>query len=597
MGTSVTAQRLNRLREAMRHIGADYFYVPSNDPHQSEYVPDHWQRRRWISGFSGSAGDALIGLHEAFLLTDPRYFLQAEKELDPNCYHLIKSKQASSQQLYQWLLEQPDGFTLAIDPQLVSIKQAQHLQQIATAKHASLHYLTENLIDRIWQDRPLPANSTVCTYTMQYAGESASEKIKKVQTILRQEQLSALVVNDLASVAWLFNVRGNDIDYNPMVISTAIITTCEAHFFVNPQQLSAESIKWLQQHNIQHHDYGQFCDFLQNLRGGIWLDPLRCSQWISQQLDDATIVTKTCPIPVMKAIKNNTEIQGMKRAHIEDALALLQFFYWLENNWQNGVNELSAANQLNTLRRSNPRCTDLSFNTISGFAKNGAVIHYAVTEATNLTIDNSSLYLLDSGGQYLEGTTDVTRTIHLGTPTAEQKKHYTLVLKGHLAIRQAVFPHGTCGEHLDALARAPLWKACLDYGHGTGHGVGCYSCVHESPPRISANPSHAPLLPGMVVSNEPGVYFDGRYGIRIENLCLVKLVATPQQSETGHGPFYGFEDLTLFPYCLALIDKQLLGNDEINAINSYHQHIQQTLTPEINDEQLKSWLKKATQPL
>lgn len=592
MTNSIIAQRLSQLRRSMQVLKADYYFVPAADPHRNEYVPDRWQRRRWISGFSGSAGDALIGLEKAYLWTDPRYFLQAEQELDADFYQLMKTEQAAWKPLCEWLLKQPNGFTFAVDPQVVSIAQVRQLRQVIEAKQAKLLLPEQNLIDPLWKDQPVLSSAKLQVYETRYAGVSAPDKIAALQQTLKEQGLEALVINDLASIAWLFNIRGQDIDYNPMVISRAILTLDGAHLFIDPQK-SSDKIKTY----CEQHLYDQFAGYLKKLTGKIWIDPQSCSEWIKQQLNNAEPVYETCPIPGLKAIKNSTEIAGMKAAHIEDGLALTRFFYWLENNWRKGVDELSAAKQLNVFRLENPRCLDLSFTTISGFAANGAVIHYCVNQASNKPIDDSSLYLVDSGGQYFEGTTDVTRTIHLGNPTDEQKKHYTLVLKGHLALRHAVFPQGTCGEHLNALAHLPLWKAYLDYGHGTGHGVGCYSCVHESPPRISAAISGAPLLPAMVVSNEPGVYFANRYGIRIENLCLVKLVAEKEDSDTNHGPFYGFEDLTMFPYCRKLIDKSALTTEEVQLINEYHQVVYQNLAPKLTEPCLKEWLSLATEAL
>ncbi len=587
-------QKLAQLRELMQQFDADYYYVPGTDPHRNEYVPEHWQRRHWISDFSGSSGDVLVGLQQAYLLTDPRYFLQAEQELDPSSYQVIKSTQALFPQLLQWLAEQADGFCFAVDPQLISIQQVEQLQAQILAKKAKLLLLSENLIDKLWQkERPSLLTTPIKFYDVCYAGRPANDKIADIQKLIIEHNTEALVINDLADIAWLFNIRGQDIDYNPLVIARAIITNKAAHLFIEPQRFNQTLESCCTQ-----HPYQDFADKLGQFTGNIWLDPHHCSEWIKQHLSpQASPYYQDGPIAAMKAIKNSTEITGIKRAHINDAIALTRFFYWLENHWKNGVSELSAAKQLNTFRLENPRCVDLSFTTISGFAANGAVIHYSVNEKTNISIDDSSLYLVDSGGQYLEGTTDVTRTIHLGTPTQEQKQHYTLVLKGHLHLRQCIFPHGTCGEHLNAIAHLPLWQHYLDYGHGTGHGVGCYSCVHESPPRISAAISKAALLPGMVVSNEPGVYFSNQYGIRIENLCLVVLAAQQAQSATKHGPFYGFEDLTLFPYCQALIDKNLLNTQEIKAINDYHQRVYETIAPELEETHLKEWLQTATRAL
>lgn len=586
--------RLEQLREIMRKYNADFYLVPSVDPHRNEYVPDHWQRRSFISGFTGSAGDALIGLEQAYLWTDPRYFLQAESELDPHCYQLIKMGQVGAPDLAKWLLNQNDGLVLALDPKVVSIQLAAQLEDVISEKQGKLLYVSENWVDQIWQNQPPLPKTPIHLHATKYAGETTADKLKRVRTDLDTQHVSHLVINSLESICWLFNIRGNDIDYNPLVIANAIISTDTATLFIDSDKITPEAKAYFDKEKIDTQSYENFANALKKLEGIVLLDPASCNHWIDKHTQ-TEVFYQPCPITLMKALKNPTEQQGMREAHIHDGLAVIKFLSWLEQNWQDGITELSAQAKLEAFRRENPLCVDLSFNTISGFGPHGAIIHYASHQDTNILIDDSSLYLVDSGGQYPMGTTDITRTIALGQPTAEQKKHYTLVLKGHLALRGQIFPAGTCGEDLNACAHAPLWQEGLDYGHGTGHGVGCYACVHQFPPTISGRKSNIPLQPGMVVSNEPGVYFENEYGIRIENLILIK--ETALQSRTGHGPFYCFEDLTLVPYALNLIDQSLLNKTEINALNQYHQQVYATLAPLINNNTLKKWLKHATHTL
>lgn len=589
--------RLTALRKLMASIGADYYLVPAADPHKNEYVPDHWQRRQWISNFTGSAGDALIGLKTAYLWTDPRYFLQAETELDPKHFELIKMSQSGAPQLEQWLLQQDDKFCLAIDPTVISIAQLERIRIATKSKHGKLLLLEENLIDKIWEDQPPLPTAEIRLFDLHSAGVTLQEKVAIVRQKLQQNNSDALVLNTLDAIAWLFNIRGDDIRYNPLVISYAILTEESALLFVDETKLNETIKNYFSQNHITVLALQQFSAALKKLQGCVWLDPNSCNAWIQNQLSHTTLFYSASPILHLKAIKNSTELRGMRQAHILDAIAMIKFFYWLENNWQKGITELSAAETLNAFRLEHPDCLDLSFNTISGFAAHGAIVHYAVTPESNISINDSALYLVDSGGQYTTGTTDITRTLHLGQPTSTEKHHYTLVLKGHLGIRQLIFPQGTCGEHINAFAHAPLWREALDYGHGTGHGVGCYSCVHEFPPVISARQMNEPFKPGMIVSNEPGLYLTDHYGIRIENLCEIVEQYSIQQSATQHGPFYGFEDLTLVPYARNLIAKESLTHMEIEAVNRYHEKIFATLQPLLTDTALISWLRKNTAPL
>lgn len=588
------AAKLTNLRHLMKKNHVDFYFVPARDAHNNEYVPLCWQRRAWISGFDGSAGDVLIGHQQAYLWTDSRYFLQAEHQLNPDCYQLMKQAQGTPP-LTQWFLANADHKICGVDPRLLTIAQAQQWQKSLESVYGKLQPLEENLIDQLWEDQsPIP-NNPIRQYPIKYAGESAKNKITALRQELTKKNVQAHVLTLLDAIAWLFNIRGNDVEFNPVAISYAIITPEKATLFVNAVKVYEADKLYLHSQGVELQPYEAFAEALNQLQGRVWVDPYSVSWWVAQQLKQATLLLETSPVQLMKARKNPTEIAGMHEAHRRDALAMVKFLHWLEIAWPAGITEISAADELERLRRADPECVDLSFATISGFAANGAIVHYRSSEATNRRIDNSNLYLVDSGGQYWYGTTDITRTIHLGEPTAEQILHYTLVLKGHLALRHTLFPSGTCGEHLDSLARHPLWQAGLNYGHGTGHGVGCYLCVHEGPQRISPGYSKVPLEPSMIVSNEPGVYFAGQYGIRIENLCAIIESVPATESKSGE-PFYLFADLTKVPYARNLIDKAKLTSQEIRWIDEYHREVYELLGGDLTEDQ-RTWLAMATAPL
>lgn len=595
---TIIAARLSKLRSLIRKIGADYYYVPAADPHKNEYVPPCWQRRAWISGFTGSAGDVVIGIHEAFLWTDPRYFLQAEQQLDNSLYQLMKIGQGETPAIDQWLLQQNRPLIFATDPRLISMQQTERIEQALQKNGGNLIAVEDNLIDQIWKERPSLPKTPISLQPQPHAGQNAEEKLAQLRKTLQSKNANAIVLNILDAIAWLFNIRGNDIAYNPLVISYAIVTAKEATLFVDCDKITKAIKSKFEEIALQVKSYEAFSNALRQLSGTLWLDPTTTSWWIREQLKNTIDwVAQPSPITLAKAIKNPTEQQGAREAHIIDAIAMVKFLHWIETHWQEDVTEITASEKLEAFRLEDSRCVDLSFLTISGFGPHSAIIHYAATPETDSRIDDSSLYLIDSGGQYLEGTTDITRTIHLGTPTEEQKELYTLVLKGHLAIRHTAFPKGTCGERIDALAHQFLWRKALDYGHGTGHGVGSYLCVHEGPQAITARNTHIPLQPGMILSNEPGVYLANKYGIRIENLCLVVEKFTVDDSRTQHGPFYAFEDLTLVPYCRKLIQVKALTREEIQQINDYHRQSYQTLKDLLPTTELIDWLEAATAPL
>ncbi|OGT53798.1 MAG: hypothetical protein A3E84_02075 [Gammaproteobacteria bacterium RIFCSPHIGHO2_12_FULL_42_13] len=567
----------------MKRESVDFYFVPTRDEHNNEYVPPHCQRRTWLTHFTGSYGEALVGLKQAFLWTDPRYFLQAEKELVGTGFQLMKQFQGVSAPIPHWLSEHAINATVGVDPKLISLSQQQQWENALAQVNGRLMAFPDNWIDLLWTQRPAPHFSKIHILDEKYTGLTAAEKLIQVREALKKIHADTLVISQLDEIAWLFNIRGHDIPFNPLCTAYAIITLSEAFLFVHKG--CVDDAAYFSHHHISLKSYDDFPAVLQQLDSDVCIDPASTSWWVATQLSKATVIKKTSPIVMLKAIKNNTELKGMREAHYLDAIAMVKFLHWLEAHWYDGETEITVANQLEKFRKAEARCKDLSFPTICGYADHGAIVHYMAQQGTAHAISDSDLLLIDSGGQYFEGTTDITRTLHLGKPTLQQKKHYTLVLKGHLSLRHAQFPDGTCGEHLNAIARLPLWNEGLDFGHGTGHGVGCYLCVHEGPQRISGGASGVPLKPGMVVSNEPGVYFPGEYGIRIENVCAI--VKTKTEG------FYTFEDLTLVPYARNLIDKSLLSEEEILWIDEYHQAIYDLLGNALSSEE-KIWLKHAT---
>ncbi|MDO8953392.1 MAG: aminopeptidase P family protein [Gammaproteobacteria bacterium] len=591
------ADKLATLRKAMQQAGADFCFVPSGDAHQNEYVPTHWQRRAWISDFTGSAGDALVGLEQAYLWTDPRYFLQAENELDPEHYQVMKEQvQGFAPPIDVWLKRNAVGKTCAVDPRVISITQAKKFKLALEAVGGKLLATDINLIDTVWQSDYEVKKGSLSLYDLKHSGMSAKDKIQLIRNAIKQYGAEAHVISMLDAIAWVFNIRGKDVDYNPLVISYAIINQTEAVFFLDLEKIRPEDLSYFAEQGIVLKEYEAIKAALNQLKGGVLLDPATASWWMEQELKLAQIILETSPVTMLKACKNAVELEGSKEAHRRDAKAIVKFLHWLDLHWQEGYTELSLADKLESFRKQGADYVSPSFNTISGFAAHGAIVHYAVSPETDVKVDDSAMYLLDSGAQYLQGTTDITRVIHLGQPTDQEKHHYTLVLKGHLALGNTVFVEGTRGEHIDAIARAPLWKEALNYGHGTGHGVGAFLCVHEGPQRISGGASGVALRAGMIVSNEPGLYISGQYGIRIENLCFIKQVFSQQESLSGHGPFFGFETVTLVPYNRKLINKADLSAQEVEWIDAYHQHIYDTIAPKL-EASAADWLKAATRPL
>lgn len=581
------SEKLTALRTLMRQKGLDYYFIPGGDPHQNEYLPPMWKRRDFISGFDGSNGDVLVSLKHAYVWTDGRYALQASKQLDSSLFDVFIFAQGAQNTMGEFFEALTVPVRVGVDPATINLRMASTLENALAASKGELVCLTENLIDALMpQTKFTPQPIEI--QPEKFSGRSAVDKLKALRAHLHAEKTDALILNDLASIAWLLNLRGHDIPYNPFFLSYAIIQ--EAHFFLylNPESLSPAVVDYLQTIGATVRKYA---DFYSELTGytfaSVQLDPKSCNAAMKNALQATPIKIEASPIELWKAVKTPAELKAVSEAHRFDALALVKFFCWLDKQGV-GETEASIAEKLHGFRAEHPSFKSESFTTIAGYAENGAIIHYRPEAGRDKKIGRDALLLVDSGGQYLEGTTDVTRTVHLGTPTAFEKECYTRVLKGHLALKRTIFAAGTRGEHLDALARQFLWQIGLNYAHGTGHGVGAYLCVHEGPQRISTGATTTPLTAGMIVSNEPGVYLPNEFGIRIEN--LVSIVKHPVSGQMGD--FYSFENLTLMPYAKKLIKDELLSAEDREDIKAYHEQIWQRLSPDLTGEAL-AWLKEA----
>ncbi|KAK4217331.1 putative Xaa-Pro aminopeptidase P [Rhypophila decipiens] len=612
-----TTESLSALRGLMKERNVDIYIVPSEDSHGSEYIAPCDKRRAFISGFTGSAGTAVVTLDKAALATDGRYFNQAGKQLDQN-WHLLKTGLQDVPTWQDWTAdESAGGKKVAVDPTLISSPIADKLNEsIKKAGGAGLEAISENLIDLVWgTERPPHPSEPVILLPVKYSGKETSAKLADLRKELEKKKASGFVLSLLDDIAWLFNLRGNDIDYNPVFFSYAIVTPDSATLYIDSAKLSTEIQKYLAENKVDIKPYKDIFADTEALAAAAveseegsetsktkYLISTKASWALKLALGGDKFVEEVrTPVGDAKALKNDTELDGMRNCHIRDGVALIQFFAWLEDqlNVQKTVlDEVQAADKLEEFRKKQSDFVGLSFDTISSTGPNAAVIHYKPEPGNCGIVDPNAIYLCDSGAQFLDGTTDTTRTLHFGTPTPEEKKAYTLVLKGNIALDQAVFPKGTTGFALDALARQYLWKYGLDYRHGTGHGVGSFLNVHEGPIGIGTRKQYidVPLAPGNVLSIEPGYYEDGKYGIRIENLAIVKEVKTEHQF--GDKPYLGFEHVTMVPYCRNLIDVGLLTQDEKDWLNASSQEILKNVLPRIDEDDVltKKWLEKETQP-
>ncbi|HEX8446876.1 MAG TPA: aminopeptidase P family protein [Sphingomonas sp.] len=596
---STYEDRLTALRAELARRRLDGFVVPLTDEHMSEYVGAYAQRLAWLTGFQGSAGSAVVLPADAAIFTDGRYTLQVREQVDGSHWSYQPVPQAS---IAGYLAQHaPDDARIGYDPWLHTRDWVAQASAALTARGAELVAVDTNPVDAVWPDRPAPSNATLVVHSDRHAGRTSADKRQDIADWLVTKGADAVVLAALDAIAWTLNVRGSDVDHTPVALAYAIVNAdATADLFVAPEKMADDVMQHLG-NAVRVHPRDAFADHLRTLRGQrIAVDPTQAVAAIFARLEDggARVLEARDPTLVAKAIKNDGEIAGQRAAQARDGAALTRFLHWLSIEApKGGLTELSAAAKLEAFRRENGDLVDLSFDSISGAGPNGAICHYRVDAASNRPIEIDSLYLIDSGGQYRDGTTDVTRTVAVGTPTADMRDRFTRVLKGHIALSQAVFPEGTVGGQLDVLARQYLWAVGLDYPHGTGHGVGAFLSVHEGPQRISPawssqSGGSEPLRAGMILSNEPGYYKAGEYGIRIENLLLVER----REIAGAEQPMLGFETLTFAPIDRALIDVDLLDRSERAWLDAYHADVRTRIGAQL-DGDARTWLETVTAPI
>lgn len=589
------AQRVAALRQVMREEHLSAVIIPSTDPHNGEYIPARWESRKWISGFDGSAGTAVVTLNSAALWTDSRYFLAAEEQLQGTEYVLMRERMSGTPTIPQWLgceLADEKSPEVALDGMCNSAATVEALVSELRAEGGITLRTNFDPMQRIWHDRPSIPDAPVFIHPMEYAGESTVDKLTRIRRALRTVHADGMLVSALDDIAWTLNLRGTDVHCNPVFVSYLLISPTSATLYINKEKLTAEVSAYLMAQGVATDDYANVAKGLSKyLEYNILLDPDETSYMLTKAVR-RKIVSHASPIPTLKAVKNGVEMQGFRNAMLRDGVALVKFLSRFKTAMEQGrLTEVSADEMLTAYRAEQPLFRGISFDTIVGYQEHGAIVHYEATPATDVPLRPEGLVLIDSGAQYLDGTTDITRTIALGPLTEEQKRVYTLVLKGHIQLQMLKFPDGASGTQLDAIARKDLWAAGLNFMHGTGHGVGSFLNVHEGPHQIRMEYRPAPLRAGMTVTDEPGIYLAGRFGVRIENTLLV----VPYLS-TECGDFLGFETLTLCPIDTAPIIVSMLTPDERAWLNSYHKTVLEKLSPYLNDEE-KEWLREATREL
>lgn len=589
-----TFPHLEALRQEMRRLNVDAVIIPGTDPHQSEYICDHWKFRDWISGFTGSNGTAVVTLDQAALWTDSRYFLQAGIELEDSGFVMMKENMGNDPTIHEWLQQVlEEDSVIAIDGRLYSAQAANQLERFCGENGFML--VTEFYpADRIWADRPARPSEAAYVHDVKYAGEEATDKIERLLEVLEGNDATAMLVTALDDIAWLLNLRGNDVAFTPVAIAFAYISRKEKSLFIDESKVTDEVRQHLKACDVKVRDYDDVVRFLERVSEHevVLIDPNRVSDTLANALQCQKVYYRS-PITDLKCIKNEVQIDGFRHAMERDGAALVRLFKWIEETAPTGtINEVDVWNKGMEFRAQQDLYREDSFAMICGYKEHGAIVHYEATDESASTLHGEGILLVDSGAQYLDGTTDITRTITLGNPTAQEKHDFTLVLKGHLALQRAKFPVGTTGCQLDVLARMPLWQEAMTYGHGTGHGVGHFLGCHEGPQSIRTNLVDVKLMPGMITSNEPGLYKTGEYGIRTENLLL-----TVEADKTKEfGDFLTFEPLTLYPYDLELIDRSMLTPEEVAQINDYHRMVRERITPLLNADEA-AWLASKTREI
>lgn len=591
-------QRLEKLREVMRREHLSAFIFPSTDAHQSEYVADHWQGRAWISGFNGSAGTAVVTMRSAALWTDSRYFIAAEEQLRGTEFQLMKLKVEGTPTISDWIASElsqneDECREVGLDGMVNSYNDTMAL--ISDLRKAGGITVRTNFdpLEQIWMNRPAIPENPVEIQSLNFAGETVDDKIQRIRKALREHHADGILVSALDDIAWTLNLRGTDVHCNPVFVSYLLISSDQVSLFVNPKKISSEVKAYLDEHGISLFDYNQVEEGLESYADyNILLDGDETSFCLWKSVKCQEIIAAKSPIPVMKAVKNATEIEGYHRAMLRDGVAMVKFLKWLKPAVEaGGQTEMSIDKKLTSLRAEQNLFRDISFDTIAGYQAHGAIVHYEATPETDAPLLPEGLILIDSGAQYQDGTTDITRTIALGPVTEEMKHVYTLVLKGHIQLELAKFPDGASGTQIDALSRECMWREGYNFLHGTGHGVGSYLNVHEGPHQIRMEWKPTPLRAGMTVTDEPGLYLKGKFGVRIENTLLLKDFV-----ETTFGKFLQMESLTLCPIDTAPIDVDMLLLEEVEWLNAYHREVFEKLSPYLEDEEV-GWLAEATKPL
>ena len=582
-------QRLEALREVMKREHLAAFIFPSTDPHQGEYVPDHWKGREFISGFNGSAGTAVVTMTSAALWTDSRYFIAAEEQLKDTEFKLMKLKIEGTPTIAEWIGEECGaGAEVGVDGMVNSANSVKDL--IADLRQQGGITLRTNLdpLAQIWQNRPPIPENKVEIYPMKFAGESCRDKITRIRKALREKHADGMLMSALDDIAWTLNLRGTDVHCNPVFVSYLLISSKDVTLYINKVKLSTEIEAYLKAEGVAIAPYEDIAKGLKDyFEYNILLDPDEVNYTLYKQVS-REIIEAESPVKRMKTVKNATEIAGFRSAMLKDGIAMVKFLKWLKPAVEaGGQTEISVDEKLTSLRAEQPDFRDISFDTIAGYQAHGAIVHYEASPETDIPLKPEGFLLLDSGAQYLDGTTDITRTIALGPLTEEQKRVYTLVLKGHIQIELCKFPSGASGTQIDILAREAMWREGLNYLHGTGHGVGTYLNVHEGPHQFRMEWKPAPLVAGMTITDEPGVYLEGKFGVRIENTLLI----TPYK-ETQFGKFLQFESLTLCPIDTTPIIKEMLLQEEIDWLNQYHQKVVEILSPHLCDSEV-AWLQEA----
>ena len=590
---NIYTERLTALRAEMKAAGVDAVIIPQADPHLGEYLASHWQVRRWLSGFSGSAGDLVVTADKAALWTDSRYFIQAAEQLEGSGVELMKDGLAETPSIGQWLSSQlPKRSTAGLDGMLFTLPRVKTL--VDELFKNDIYLKTDfDVIDRLWTDRPALPDGKIFVHEEKYAGESASSKLAKISEEARECGADAVLMTALDEIAWTLNIRCNDVKHTPVATSYLYIRDGKGILFIDPVKLTHETTAYLASQGVVTEAYDAIKDFLRNVGHNelVLVDINSISVALYDILVNNRLVKSPTTAARLKSVKNPVQIAGVQAAMVRDGAALVRAFMELEKRLAEGVEttELDVADLLHKYRSQGENYFDESFGTIAGYGPHGAIVHYEASEESKSTLRREGLLLVDSGAQYLDGTTDITRTVCLGTPTADERRDFTLVMKGHIALASSVFLEGTRGAQLNVLSEQYLWKNGLSYLHGTGHGVGFFLSVHDGPHSIRLNWVDAPLLPGSITSDEPGLYREGVHGIRCENLVLCKECMT-----TEFGRFLGFEVLTLFPFDRNLFDTSIMSAEEIDWVNNYHATVRERLMPALATDAERQWLTERT---